>query len=317
MSRVFVSARIPEDIMSPLLRLAEVDMWEGEGTVSREALFERLPGCDGWLSMLTDEIDEEILDIAPGLTVISQMSVGVDNIDVEACRARGITIGHTPDVLTETVADTAFALMAAAVRRLPEGEKKVRAGEWGPWDPWRFLGGDLHGAVLGIVGMGRIGQAIARRAAGFDMEVLYTSRSDGSVGGLVRVGLDELLGRADIVVLAVPLSPETHQMIGERELGLMRPGSVLVNVARGPLVDTAALFAALDSGSIGAAALDVTDPEPLPSDHPLLTLGNCLVVPHIGSASVRTRRAMAGLAVDNLAAALRGDPMPAPLPEPE
>jgi glyoxylate reductase len=311
MVRVFVSAHVPEEILAPVRSLAEVEVWEGEGQVPRSTLIDRLAACHGWLSMLTDTIDADLLDAAPDLTVISQMSVGVDNIDVGACRERGVRLGHTPDVLTETVADTAFALMAAAVRRLPEGERLVKSGAWGPWDPWHSLGGDLYRAQLGIIGMGRIGQAIARRARGFEMEVRYTSPSPKDVPDSSQVDLDELLTESYLVVVAAPLTTETKSMIGARELELMRSDAILVNIARGPLVDTAALVDALARGSIGGAALDVTDPEPLPPDHPLLEFPNCLVVPHIGSASVRARRAMAQLAVDNLVAALRGEPMPA------
>jgi lactate dehydrogenase-like 2-hydroxyacid dehydrogenase len=314
MSRVFVSARVPEDIIRPLRDLAEVDIWDGGATLPRAELRSRLEGRDGWLSMLTDTIDEDLLEGLPALRVISQMSVGVDNIDVAACRRRGILVGHTPDVLTETVADTAFALMAAAVRRLPEGERVVRSGEWGPWDPWHFLGGDLHRSKLGIVGMGRIGQAITRRAVGFEMDVAYVSPSPKPGSGAVQMELADLLRFADVVIIAAPLTEATRGLIGSAELTAMGEGAILVNIARGPLVDTDALVEALASGVIGGAALDVTDPEPLPSDHPLLSLPNCLVVPHIGSASVRARRAMAGLAVDNLVAGLSGLPMPAPLP---
>lgn len=263
--------------------------------------------------MLSDTVDAELLDAAPDLSVISQMSVGVDNIDVAACTRRGVVIGHTPDVLTETVADTAFALMAAAVRRLPEGERIVKNGMWGPWDPWHFLGGDLYRSSLGIIGMGRIGRAIVRRAEGFEMTVRYISRSDKDVPGATRVALDNLLAGSDVVIVAAPLTSETRGLIGAAELGKMRDSAYLVNIARGQLVDTAALVEALAGGLIGGAALDVTDPEPLPPDHPLLGFPNCLVVPHIGSASVRARRAMAQLAVDNLTAALSGEPMPAPL----
>jgi glyoxylate reductase len=314
MPRVFVSYLIPGDILEPLRSIAEVEMWEGKGQVPRPILLERVGPCQGWLSMLTDTVDGELLDAAPDLFVISQMAVGVDNIDVEACRRRGVVIGYTPGVLTETVADTAFALIGAAVRRLPEGEKIVRNGEWGPWDPWQFLGGDLHRAALGIVGMGRIGQAIARRARGFEMRVVYTSPSRKDVPGATRIDLDELLGKSGIVVVAAPLNTETRGLIGKAELDLMNEGAYLVNVARGPLVDTAALVKALADGAIAGAALDVTDPEPLPPDHPLLEFPNCLIVPHIGSASVRARRAMARMAVDNLVAALSGAPMPARLP---
>ncbi|MGH8913973.1 MAG: 2-hydroxyacid dehydrogenase [Acidimicrobiia bacterium] len=313
MPRAYVSDSIPTDIIEPLARVAELEIWEGEGHVPRRVLMKGVSRCEGWLSMLTDRIDTELLDAAPGLIVISQMSVGVDNIDVEACRQRGIAVGHTPDVLTETVADTAFALMAAVVRRLPEAERMVKSGAWGPWDPWYFLGGDLHGSTLGVIGMGRIGQAIARRAIGFDMRVVYASRTARETASATPVDLDSLLTGADIVVLAVPLSTETRGMIGRDQLQRMKKDAVLVNIARGPLVDTEALLEALAAGSIGGAALDVTDPEPLPPDHPLLNLPNCLVVPHIGSASVNARRAMAQLAVDNLVAGLTGEPMPARL----
>jgi len=313
MVKVFVSDFIPEDILDPLRSLGEVDMWQGPGQVPRSTLLANLGTARGWLSMLTDTIDAELLDAAPGIRVISQMSVGVDNIDVDACRSRGVLLGHTPDVLTETVADTAFALIAAAVRRLPEGERMVRTGAWGPWDPWHFLGGDLYHATLGIVGMGRIGQAITRRARGFEMTVNYTSPTRKDVPDATMLDLADLLSDSDVVVVAAPLNSETRGMIGAAELNLMRADAYLVNIARGPLVDTVALIEALARRSIGGAALDVTDPEPLPPDHPLLGFPNCLVVPHIGSASVRARRAMARLAVDNLVAALRGEPMPAPL----
>ncbi len=309
----FVSHVIPEDILRPLLDIAEVGIWEGPGPAPRDLLLSGAAPCDGLLSMLVDIIDEELLDTAPGLRVISQMAVGVDNIDVDACLKRGIMIGHTPDVLTETVADTAFALMAAIVRRIPEGIDMVREGRWGVWDPWAMLGADLYGATLGIVGMGRIGSAVAKRAGGFDMRVLYASPSEKSVPGATHVGLAELLSESDIVLLAAPLTAETSHLVGREELESMKPSSFLVNVARGGLVHTEALVDALEAGRIAGAALDVTDPEPLPPGHPLLAMSSCLVVPHIGSASVRARRGMASLAVDNLIAGLEGRPLPAPL----
>jgi lactate dehydrogenase-like 2-hydroxyacid dehydrogenase len=261
--------------------------------------------------MLTDRIDEELLALGPKLEVISQMAVGVDNVDVVACERAGIALGHTPDVLTETVADTAWALLGSIARRLPEGDREVRAGEWGPWDLFHLAGGDLHQTVLGIVGMGRIGLAVARRAAGFEMEVIYSSPSRVDTPAEL-VSLDELLGRSDHVVLCTRLDETTRGLIGARELEMMKPTAYLVNIARGPVIDTEALVAALRSGAIAGVALDVTDPEPLPGDHPLLGFENCLVVPHIASASVRTRTAMANLAVDNLIAGLEGRDLPAP-----
>jgi lactate dehydrogenase-like 2-hydroxyacid dehydrogenase len=261
--------------------------------------------------MLNDRIDEALLEAAPSLEIVSQMAVGVDNIDVEACRRIGVIVGHTPDVLTETVADSAWALLASIVRRLPEGEREVRAGEWGPWELFHLAGGDLHQTTLGVVGMGRIGPAVARRAAGFDMEVIYASTGSVTDTDARRVSLDELLDRADHVVICARLDESTRGLIGSAELTRMKPTAYLVNIARGPIVDTDALVAALRRGGIAGAALDVTDPEPLPGNHPLLGLDNCLVVPHIGSASVRTRNAMARLAIDNLIAGLEGRELPA------
>lgn len=309
MEQIFVTRRLPPQHVERLSGF-DVTFWEGDDPVPRDLLLEEVKSVRGLLCMLTDTIDVEVLDAAPELEVISQMAVGVDNIDVAACRERGIAVGHTPDVLTETVADSAFALLAAIVRRLPEGEREVRAGEWGPWDPFHLAGGDLHGTTLGIVGMGRIGRAVARRARGFDMNVVYTSPSDVDVDA-ERLELGDLLSEADHVVLCVRLDDTTEGLISGDELAAMKPTAYLVNVARGPVVDTGALVEALASGEIAGAALDVTDPEPLPGNHPLLEFDNCLVVPHIASASVSTRMRMSQLAVENLLAGLRSEPMPA------
>jgi glyoxylate reductase len=307
--RVYVTKKLPDDHLE---RLSGFDLavWEEEGPVPRELLLEEIVGTRGLLCMLTDRVDAEILERGRQLKVVSQMAVGVDNIDVAACRERGIAVGHTPDVLTETVADSAFALLASVVRRLPEGEREVRSGEWGPWEIFHLAGGDLHATTLGIVGMGRIGRALARRAGGFDMEVIYTSPRAEEVAA-ERVELGELLRRADHVVICTRLDESTRGLISTTELTTMKPTAYLVNVSRGPVVDTTALVSALEDGQIAGVALDVTDPEPLPPDHPLLAFDNCLVVPHIASASVRTRRAMSALAIDNLLAGLRGEPMPA------
>lgn len=288
----------------------DVSVWRGRGPVPRDFLLAEVGSAHGLLSMLSDVIDQELLDAAPRLTVVSQMAVGVDNIDLTACARAGVTVGHTPDVLTDTVADTAWALLASIVRRLPEGEREVRAGEWGPWEPGHLVGGDLYGTTLGVVGMGRIGKAVARRASGFDMDVIYTSPEKADVDA-EWVTLDSLLERSDHVVLCTRLDADTRGLIGERELSLMKDTAYLVNVSRGPVVDTMALVDALRRRDIAGAALDVTDPEPLPGHHPLLDLDNCVVVPHIASASVRTRRAMANLALDNLIAGLNGEEMPA------
>lgn len=309
MDRVFVSKLLPGDHMDRLDGY-DLGVWEGAGPVPREVLLDEVGQVRGLLCMLSDRVDRELLDAAPRLEVVSQMAVGVDNIDIAACEARGVVVGHTPDVLTETVADSAFALMAAAARRLLEGEREVRSGGWGPWEPFHLAGGDLHSTTLGIVGMGRIGAAVARRATGFDMEVIYTSPRPGSEAG-ERVDIGELLDRADHVVLCAPLNDTTRGLISTAELTRMKPTAYLVNVSRGPVVDTDALVDALAEGQIAGAALDVTDPEPLPADHPLLQFENCLVVPHIASASVATRRAMSSLAVDNLIAGLDGHVLPA------
>lgn len=311
MSEVFVAKAIPG---IERLTSYDVGVWDGEGPVPRNVLLSGVSEARGLLSMLTDAIDAPLLEAASHLEVVSQMAVGVDNIDLASCARAGIVVGHTPDVLTETVADTAWALMASVARRLPEGEREVRAGEWGPWEFHHLAGGDLHRTVLGVVGMGRIGQAVARRAVGFDMEVIYSSPRE-SAPEYERVGLEDLLSRSDHVVICTPLDDQTRGLIGKTELALMKEGSHLINVSRGPVVDTDALVAALISGPMAGAALDVTDPEPLPGDHPLLDRDNCLVVPHIASASVRTRNAMASLAIDNLIAGLEGKEMPARLPD--
>jgi glyoxylate reductase len=308
---VLVTRSLPDDIVAPLHDLGTVQVWDGDGPMPYGEMLEAVTDTRGILTMLTDEIDAGLIEAAPNLEVVSQMAVGLDNVDLEACRRLGVRVGHTPGVLTETVADTAFALMAAVVRRLPEARRLVRDGRWGPWSPFGMAGGDLHGATLGVVGMGRVGAAVARRASGFDMVVIYTSPREVRGAPGARVDLDLLVERADIVVLCAPLTPDTRGMIGRRELEMMGPGSYLVNVARGPLVVTDDLVTALDSGVIAGAALDVTDPEPLPPHHPLLGFDNCLVTPHIASASVGTRRAMARLAVENLIAALTGGEMPA------
>jgi glyoxylate reductase len=268
----------------------------------------------GVYSMLTDRIDAELIASSPSLKVVSNMAVGVDNIDLAACAAAGIAVGHTPDVLTDTTADTAFMLMLASSRRMLEGIDEVRQGRWGTWVGDAMLGRDVSGTTIGIIGMGRIGAAIATRASGFSMDILYSSRSpkpdvEASTGAQ-RVALGELLSRSDHVVVAVPLSEETHHLIGRAEFTTMKDSANLVNIARGRIVDTDALVEALRSGTIRCAGVDVTDPEPLPADHPLLALPNCTVVPHIGSATLRTRNAMADLAADNLIAGILGEPLP-------
>jgi glyoxylate reductase len=255
--------------------------------------------------MLTERVDATLLDAAPSVRAVANMAVGTDNIDLEAARERGVAVGNTPGVLTDATADLAMALVLAITRRLPDGVARVRDGRWGPWQPAQDLGIDLAGATLGIVGYGRIGRAVAQRAEAFGMRILHTSRSSG-------VPLDQLLRESDVVSLHVPLSPATHHLVDAVALAQMKPGAYLVNTARGGVVDQAALRDALQGRRIAGAALDVTDPEPLPADDPLLEAPNLLVVPHIGSATAGTRAKMADMAVENLLAALDGRPMPHP-----
>ncbi len=313
MARVIVTRPI-NPRAAGLLSEHEVWTWPENRTMPRELLLERVIEAEGALVMLTDRIDDEFLDAGSRLRVVSQMAVGVDNIDLAACTSRGIPVGHTPDVLTETTADMAWGLLAAAARRIPEGRDYVLGGHWQEWDPDLLLGSDLWGTTLGIVGMGRIGAAVARRAAGFSMKVLYNSRSpkpglEEEIGA-AYVELAELLAQADHVVITAAYTSETHHLIDHTALTRMKPTATLVNIARGPLVDPDALCEALRSGAIGSAALDVTEPEPIPADHPLLSLPNCLVIPHLGSASRGTRLAMATRAVENLLAGLAGKRVP-------
>jgi glyoxylate reductase len=249
--------------------------------------------------------------------VVSNFAVGFDNIDIPAATARGILVGNTPGVLTETTADFAFTLLLAAARRVVEGVDYVRAGRWRTWGPLLLTGPDVHHATLGLVGLGRIGVEMAKRARGFDMRVLYSDvvrRADLEASyGLEHTSLEDLLRQADFISLHTPLTPQTHHLIGHEQLRMMKPSAILVNTSRGPVVDTEALAEALRAGAIGGAALDVTDPEPLPADHPLVALPNCIVVPHIASASHATRAAMARIAAENLLAGLHGAPLPAGL----
>jgi glyoxylate reductase len=277
-------------------------------------LIPHLADAEGLFSLLTLRVDDALLAQMPRLRVVSNMAVGVDNVDVDACTRRGIPVGNTPGVLTDATADLAMAALLAAARRLPEAAADARAGRWATWTPDGWLGADLAGATLGIVGMGKIGKAVARRAAGFGLRLIYADTSlaeaEEAALGARRVPLEVLLRESDFVSLHAPLTPVTRGLIGEAALRTMKPGAILVNTARGPVVDAPALARALREGWIAAAALDVTDPEPLPPDHPLYALPNCLVLPHIGSATHGTRRRMAELACENLLAGLAGKPLP-------
>jgi glyoxylate reductase len=318
-ARVFVSRLIPADGIDPIVAACDARVWEGELPPPRADLLAAVAGCDGVLTLLTDKVDDEFLDAAgPQLKVVSNYAVGFDNVDVPACTARGVAVGNTPGVLTETTADLAWALLMAAARRLPEGDRYVRAGRWKTWGPLLLLGPDVHGATIGIVGFGRIGQAVARRAMGFGMTILYhdVHRADAAVEaayGATFLPLEELLPQADFVSLHVNLTHDTHSLIDAEKLAWMKRTAVLVNTSRGPVVNSADLAAALRSGEIAAAALDVTDPEPIPMDSPLVGLDNCLIVPHIASASRATRGKMAEMAAANLLAGVRGKRIPTPV----
>jgi len=312
--RVAVTRTIPDAGLRVLRQAAEVRLWEEELPPTPERLDELLSGCDGAVTLLTDQIDGAVLDREPKLRVISNFAVGFDNVDLPAATRRGVAVCNTPGVLTETTADFAWTLLMAAARRVVEGADYVRAGRWQTWGPTLLLGRDLAGATLGVVGFGRIGREVAKRARGFDMRILvFDSFQDEAAArelGAEFRPLDDLLREADFVTLHVTLTPETTGMIGEREFGLMKKDAILVNAARGPVVRTDALVAALRDGIIGGAALDVTDPEPLPIDHPLIGLPNALVVPHMASATVATRDKMAELAARNVLAVLRGERPP-------
>ena len=302
MARCFVTRELPGDALERLRAEHDVETWGEARPPHRDELLTAAAEAEGLLSLLTDPIDADLLAQLPDLRAISNYAVGTDNVDLDAATRRGIPVGHTPEVLTDATADLAVALMLAIARRLSEGEAVVREGRWGAWRPDFLLGRDLHRATMGIVGGGRIGQAVARRVEGFDCRVMVAGRDRGE--------LERVLAEADFVSLHTPLTDQTRGLISEPELRAMKPTAYLVNTARGPIVETAALERALREGWIAGAALDVTDPEPLPGDHPLLDAPNLLVVPHVGSATHATREAMADIAVDNLCAALAGERMP-------
>jgi glyoxylate reductase len=313
--RVFVSRIIPDAGLEKIHEIADAEVWQDELPPPYETLLEKVRGVDGLVCLLTDRIDGGLMDAAGDqLKVISQMAVGYDNVSVPDATARGIPVGNTPGVLTDTTADFAFTLMVAAARRIVEGERYVKAGRWKTWGPTLLMGHDIFGATLGIVGFGRIGQGMARRASGFNMRVLaYDPTADEATAQALGVELrplDDVLAESDFVSLHVPLTEETYHLVGERELKLMKPSSVLINSARGPVIDPRALYQALKHGEIACVALDVTEPEPIQADDPLLTLDNCLIVPHIASSSLATRGKMATMAAANLEAGLKGERLP-------
>jgi glyoxylate reductase len=312
--KVFVTRRLLEPGLSLVQEFCQAEIWPEPLPPTPEELLREARGVDGLLCLLTDRVDAAVLDAAgAGLKVVSNCAVGVDNVDVAAATARGIPVGNTPGVLTEATADFTFALLMAAARRVVEGERQVRSGGWKTWSLDSLLGADFAGATLGIVGFGRIGRAVARRAGGFGMRILFTDTSPAEPEPGVdaaQVDFDTLLKEADFLSLHCPLTEETHGLMNAAAFARMKSTAILVNTARGPVVEAEALYDALKSGRIFAAALDVSVPEPLPPDYPLLELDNCLVTPHIASASRRTRAAMSRMAAENLIAGLKGERLP-------
>ncbi|AOY78955.1 D-glycerate dehydrogenase [Moorena producens JHB] len=313
--KVFITRRLPDTRLEQLQQIANVEIWSDRQPPPYEILLNKVKEIDGLLCLLTDSIDQQIIEAAPSLKVISQLAVGYDNIDISAATIRGIPIGHTPGVLTEATADLAWMLLMATARRVIEADKFVRAGHWQTWEPTLLLGPNITGATLGIVGFGRIGQAVARRGRGFDMEILYYSqhRRDSELEeslGVKYAEFDVLLRESDFITIHTALSQETYHLFSTPQFQLMKSSAIVINTARGAIVDPQALYQALSNGQIAAAALDVTKPEPIPMDSPLLTLDNLIITPHIGSATYQTRSQMATMAVNNLIAGLLGKRLP-------
>lgn len=311
---VFVTRRLPTDLTA-LNAIATVEVWPERQPPPYDILRQKASQIDGLLCLLTDPIDAALMAASPNLKVISQMAVGFDNIDVAAATARGISVGNTPGVLTDATADLTWALLMATARQVVAGDRFTRSGAWTTWEPDLLLGPDVAGATLGIVGLGRIGQAVAQRAKGFGMTICYCGRRpvDETAArslGAAFVDFETLLQRSDFVTIHTPLTSETHLLFDATAFAQMKPTARLINTARGAIVDSDALYQALSTGQIAGAAIDVTEPEPIAKDNPLLTLDNLIITPHIGSASVQTRRRMANIAIDNLIAGLRGEPLP-------
>lgn len=313
--KVFVTREYPSVGLNRLLQECEIEVWPGPLPPPREVLLEKVKGCDGLLTMLSDKIDAELFDAAgPQLKVVSQYAVGVNNIDLEQARKRGIAVGNTPGVLTDATADIAFALLIASARRLIEAHEAIQAGKWKTWEPLGYIGSDLLGKTIGIVGMGRIGYAMAKRChGGWGMNVIYTSRHDKPEAEqnlqARRVEFDELLAESDFISVHTDLNAETEKLFNTQAFEKMKPNAIFINTARGGIHDQPALIHALKTGQIGAAGLDVTDPEPPEQSDEILHLSNCVVAPHIGSATTKTRNEMAEIATDNLLNGLHGKPL--------
>lgn len=315
--KVLVTRRLPEVILAEYKKQADVEVWDEETPIPYNIMLEKVRGKEGLVCLLSDKVDQKIIDAGASLKVISTIAVGFDNIDIQEAAAHGIRVGNTPGVLTDATADLAFSLLMAAARRLGEGMDYVRQGKWKTWGLTLLMGQEVYGRTIGIIGMGRIGQAMAKRAKGFNMRILYSGHH--RVGQLEEdlkaefCPLDDLLRESDYISLHANLKDETRGLIGEREFNLMKPTAILINTARGAMVDQDALYHALKDGKIAYAALDVTDPEPMSPDDRLLTLPNIIVVPHIGSATVNTRMTMCRMALQNLAAGLKGEKLPYPV----
>jgi len=310
-AKVYITRKLPDVIVEKLSKHFDIKMWEEEhSAVPRDVLLNEVKNVDGLLCLLTEKIDEELLNEAKKLKVIGNLAVGYNNIDVKAANEKGIIVTNTPGVLTETTADLTFALMMATARRVTEASDFLRNGEWGAWSPMQMTGQDVYGSTLGIIGLGRIGEALVKRAKGFDMRVLYYNRTrkpeKEAELGIEYADFQSLLEQSDFVSLLIPYKPEVHHLIGKKELALMKKEAILINTARGGLVDESALYDALANGLIWGAGLDVFEEEPVPVNHPLLTLPNLVTLPHIGSATVKTRMKMASLAADNILNVLQG-----------
>jgi glyoxylate/hydroxypyruvate reductase len=315
MPKALVTRNIPQAAIERVRSGCEVRQWESDEPIPRDVLLEWARGVDGIYCLLTERIDAALLDAAgPQLKVVSTMSVGYDHVDLAALRARGVALGNTPGVLTETTADLTLALLLATARRLPEAWSAAKDGTWGPWQPEWMTGRDVHGSTVGIVGLGRIGAAVARRLLGFGCRILYSGPHPhpelADPLAAAYVPFEQLLAESDFVSIHCPLNDATRHLFRAATFKAMKRTAVLINTSRGPVVDQEALYLALASGQIAAAGLDVTTPEPLPLDHPLFTLANCVVLPHIGSASIATRLQMALMAAENLLAGVEGRVLP-------
>ena len=312
--KIYITRHLPELACNELDKYCDIEIWDYETPPPYEILIQKVRDKVGLLCLLTDKVDANLMDAAPNLKVISQCAVGFDNIDIAAATERNIIVGHTPGVLTDATADFAFALLISTARRVVEGMDYVRAGKWETWGLTTLLGHDVFGATLGIIGMGRIGQALAKRARGFEMKIIYNDRhriySVEQDLGVEYCSLEHLFTKSDFVSLHVNLTHETEGMIGKKEFELMKPTAILVNTARGAIVDPDALYEALKAKSIAYAALDVTDPEPLPMDSKLLSLPNLVISPHIASATVTSRMKMAMISAKNLIAGVKGERLP-------